>query len=83
MLPWVGLADLFAIQSLYGFEREESANPRALDAVNRALALNDQVAMPAGWRISSCCSPPRGRRPRLRARNAPLDATGELPHLVR
>ena len=44
VLPWVGLADLFAIQSLYGFEREESANPRALDAVNRALALNDQVA---------------------------------------
>jgi tetratricopeptide (TPR) repeat protein len=44
VLPWVGMADLFAIQSLYGFEREEYANPRALDAVNRALALNDRVA---------------------------------------
>ena len=28
VLPWVGLADLFAIQSLYGFEREEYARPR-------------------------------------------------------
>jgi TolB-like protein/Tfp pilus assembly protein PilF len=44
VLPWVGLSDLFAIQSLYGFEREEYANPRALEAVNRALAINDRVA---------------------------------------
>jgi TolB-like protein/Tfp pilus assembly protein PilF len=44
VLPWVGLADLFAIQSLYGFEREEYANRRALDAANQALALNDRVA---------------------------------------
>jgi tetratricopeptide (TPR) repeat protein len=44
VLPWVGLADLFAIQSLYGFEREEYARPRALEAVNRALAINDRVA---------------------------------------
>ncbi len=44
VLPWVGLADLFAIQSLYGFEREADVNPRAFDAVNRALALNDHVA---------------------------------------
>jgi TolB-like protein/Tfp pilus assembly protein PilF len=43
VLPWVGLADLFAIQSLYGFEREEYANPRAVEAVNRALAINDRV----------------------------------------
>jgi TolB-like protein/Tfp pilus assembly protein PilF len=43
VLPWVGLADLYAIQSLYGFEREEYAMPRALEAVNRALAINDKV----------------------------------------
>ena len=43
VLPWVGLADLYAIQSLYGFEREEHALPRALEAVNRALAINDKV----------------------------------------
>src|SRR6185436_942588 len=35
---------LFAIQSLYGYEREEYLNPRALEAVNRALALNDKIA---------------------------------------
>jgi tetratricopeptide (TPR) repeat protein len=44
VLPWVGLAELFAIQSLYGFEKEEYANPRALEGVNRALAINDRVA---------------------------------------
>ena len=44
VLPWVGLAELFAIQSLYGFEREEYARPRAGDAVNRALAINEKVA---------------------------------------
>src|SRR4029453_12277947 len=44
VLPWVGLADLFAIQSLYGFEREEYATPRAIEAVKRALAINDRVA---------------------------------------
>ena len=57
VLPWAGLADLFAIQSLYGFEREEHANPRALDAVNRALALNDQVAdvhRARGFRLLLC-----------------------------
>jgi TolB-like protein/Tfp pilus assembly protein PilF len=43
-LPWVGLAELYAIQALYGFEREEYANPRGAEAVNRALAINDRVA---------------------------------------
>jgi TolB-like protein len=44
VMPWVGLADLYSIQSLYGFEREDYANPRAVDAVTRALAINDRVA---------------------------------------
>ena len=44
VLPYVGLADLFLIQALYGFEREDVAEPRARAAVERALALNDQVA---------------------------------------
>ena len=43
VLPWVGLAELFAIQSLYGFEREDYVRPRAIEAVKRALALNDRV----------------------------------------
>jgi TolB-like protein/Tfp pilus assembly protein PilF len=42
-LPWVGLAELYGVQSLYGFEREEYANPRGIDAVNRALAINERV----------------------------------------
>lgn len=44
VLPWVGLAELFAIQALYGFEKEEYTRPRAMEAVNRALAINDKVA---------------------------------------
>ena len=44
VLPYVGLADLFLIQALYGFEREDVAEPRARAAIERALALNDQVA---------------------------------------
>ena len=43
-LPYVGLADLFSIQSLYGFEREEVAEPRVREALTRALGINDQVA---------------------------------------
>jgi TolB-like protein/Flp pilus assembly protein TadD len=43
-LPWVGLADLFSVLSLYGFEKEEYAEPRVAEAINRALAINDRVA---------------------------------------
>jgi TolB-like protein/Flp pilus assembly protein TadD len=43
-LPWVGLCDLYTILCLYGFEREDVGHPKARAAVERALALNDQVA---------------------------------------
>src|SRR5262245_61466446 len=44
VLPYVGLADLFAIEMLYGFEREDVVVPQAQTALARALALNDRVA---------------------------------------
>jgi serine/threonine protein kinase/tetratricopeptide (TPR) repeat protein len=44
VLPYVGLAELFCIQALYGFEREDVAESRARAALSRALAINDQVA---------------------------------------
>jgi serine/threonine protein kinase/tetratricopeptide (TPR) repeat protein len=43
-LPYVGLAELFCIQALYGFEREDVVERRARAALSRALAINDQVA---------------------------------------
>jgi non-specific serine/threonine protein kinase len=83
-LPWVGLAELFAIQSLYGFEREEHIKPRALEAVNRALAINDKVGdahrahgFSLLWSLDYS--------PRLAAeafeRSIALDATSGLSHI--
>jgi TolB-like protein/Tfp pilus assembly protein PilF len=43
-LPFVGLADLFLIQALYGFERTEDALPQARRAIARAVEINDQLA---------------------------------------
>jgi TolB-like protein/Tfp pilus assembly protein PilF len=84
VLPWVGLADLFAIQSLYGFEREEYANPRALDAVTRALAINDRVSdahRARGFSLFWCAD----YAPKLAAqafeRSIALDPTSGLSHI--
>jgi TolB-like protein/Tfp pilus assembly protein PilF len=84
VLPWVGLADLYAIQSLYGFEREEYANPRALEAVNRALAINDRVGdahRARGFALLFCAD----YAPRLAAdafeRSIALDPTSGLSHI--
>jgi serine/threonine-protein kinase len=43
-LAYVGLAELFLVQSLYGFEREEIANAKARTALDRAMAINDRIA---------------------------------------
>jgi TolB-like protein len=83
VLPWVGLADLFAIQSLYGFEREEYANPRAFDAVNRALALNDQVAdahRARGFSALFCSDYDPRAAVEAFARSIALDPTSALSH---
>jgi TolB-like protein/Tfp pilus assembly protein PilF len=84
VLPWVGLAELFAIQSLYGFEKEEYTKPRALEAVNRALAINDKVAdahRAQGFSLLWCVD----YAPRLAAeafeRSIALDATSGLSHI--
>jgi TolB-like protein/Tfp pilus assembly protein PilF len=42
-LPWVGLADLYTVQGIYGYERETEVWPKARAAVDRALALNDRL----------------------------------------
>ena len=84
VLPWVGLADLFAIQSLYGFEREECANPRALDAVNRALALNDRVAdahRARGIFVVVLRGSPRRSAAEAFERSIALDPTSGLSHI--
>jgi TolB-like protein/Tfp pilus assembly protein PilF len=84
VLPWVGLADLFAIQSLYGFEREEYANPRALAAVNRALAINDQVAdahRARGFSLLFCADYAPRSAAEAFARSIELDPTSGLSHI--
>ena len=84
VLPWVGLADLFAIQSLYGFEREEYANARALDAVNRALALNDRVAdahRARGFWLFFCADFDPKATADAFARSIALDPTSGLSHV--
>ena len=51
VLPWVGLADLFAIQSLYGFEREEYANPRErwTPSTARSPSTTGRRRPPCAW----------------------------------
>ncbi len=43
-LPHIGLAEMHAIQAIYGFVREEEACKRAKASLERALAINDQLA---------------------------------------
>jgi serine/threonine-protein kinase len=84
VLPWVGLADLFAIQSLYGFEKEESANPRALEAVNRALAINDRVAdahRARGFSLLFCADYAPRAAAEAFERSIALDPTSGLSHI--
>jgi tetratricopeptide (TPR) repeat protein len=83
VLPWVGLADLYAIQSLYGFEREEYAMPRALEAVNRALAINDKVGdahRARGFYLLFGGEPPYGAAEAFE-RSIALDPTSGLSHI--
>ena len=82
-LPYVGLADLFSIQALYGFEREEIAEPRVRAALARALAINDQVAeahrgvgfshLFFGWDLKAAA--------RAFERSVELDSTSGLTHI--
>jgi adenylate cyclase len=84
VLPWVGLADLFAIQSLYGFEREQSVNPRALDAVTRALALNDRVGdahRARGFSLLFCADYAPEAAADAFSRSIALDASSGLSHI--
>lgn len=84
VLPWVGLADLFTIQSLYGFEREEYANPRALQAVGRALAINDRVAdvhRARGFSLLFCADYAPHAAAEAFERSIALDATSGLSHI--
>ena len=85
VLPWVGLADLFAIQSLYGFEREEIANPRG--AGRREPCARPQ--RPGGgcpsrsWDFRYCSSAATvGGRSRLRAQHRARPDERALPHLA-
>ena len=43
-LPYAGMADLFVVQALYGFEPEDAALPRARAAFERAIAINPDFA---------------------------------------
>lgn len=43
-LPHIGLVELHCIQAIYGFVREEEACKRAKASLERALAINDQLA---------------------------------------
>jgi tetratricopeptide (TPR) repeat protein len=79
----VGLADLFSIQSLYGFEREEYAIPRANEAVDRALAINDKVAdahRARGFALLFCAYDPRPAAEAFE-RSIALDPTSGLSHI--
>jgi tetratricopeptide (TPR) repeat protein len=83
VLAWVGLADLFAIQSLYGFEREEYAIPRAVEAANRALALNDRVAdahRAHGLALMFCVDYAPYRAAEAFERSVAIDPTSGLSH---
>jgi len=84
VLPWVGLAELFAIQSLYGFEREKYANPRAQEAVNRALALNDRIAdahRSRGLSLLFCAGYDPKAAARAFERSITLDPASGLAHI--
>jgi len=43
-LPYVGLADLYTVQAIYAYQPEDTRRPLARAAVERALAINEQVA---------------------------------------
>jgi TolB-like protein/Tfp pilus assembly protein PilF len=83
-LPWVGLADLYASLSLYGFEKEEYANPRAIDAVNRALTINDKVGdahRARGFSLLYCAGYAQQLAAQAFARAIELDPTSGLSHI--
>ena len=88
VLPWVGLADVYAIQSLYGFEGVEYADPGAVEAVNRALSINDKVAdvyRARGFSLLFCARPRADYSPQAAAeafeRSIELDPTNGLCHI--
>jgi TolB-like protein/Tfp pilus assembly protein PilF len=84
VLPWVGLAELFAIQSLYGFEREECVRPRAIEAVKRALALNDRVGdahRAHAFSLLFCVEYAPQAAARAFERSIELDPTSALSHI--
>jgi TolB-like protein/Tfp pilus assembly protein PilF len=83
-LPWVGLAELFSAQSLYGFEKEEYANPRAIEAVNRALSINDKIAdahRARGFSLLFCAGYAQQLAVQAFERAIELDPTSGLAHI--
>jgi len=43
-LAWAGIADVFTVYGYYGIARPENARPRAIDAAERAIALDPNSA---------------------------------------
>jgi hypothetical protein len=59
-LAWAGIADVFTVYGYYGIARPENARPLAIDAAERAIALDPELGRSAhGARVHVVALPGR------------------------